>query len=615
MSDIIRLLPDAVANQIAAGEVIQRPASAVKELMENAIDAGATKVQLILRDAGKSLIQVVDDGNGMSDTDARLCFERHATSKIRKSDDLYTLRTMGFRGEALASIAAVAQVELKTRLVNTEIGTKIFIEGSEVKVQEPVAAPEGTSFAIKNLFYNVPARKNFLKSDPVESRHINEEFIRVALANPEIAFTMHQNGHLVYDLKKGNFKQRIAAIFGNNYSERMVPIEEDTTIVTMEGFVGKPEFSKKSRGEQYFFVNGRFIKDNYLHHAVSAAFESLIPKDAYPSYWLNIAIDPASIDVNIHPTKTEIKFLDDKNVYAILRATVKRALGKFSVMPSLDFEQEPSFIVPIDKMNSIPVQPTIKVNPNYNPFKTETNDGSSNRFRTQWNNVEPARTQEWLKAHEDLKKQNPAVQQQFENTSTEKSLSDLLEDLDDFRFVQVSPKHFTASSENGLLVIDIMGAYERIHYERYLHALEKKPAAAQQQLFPPQVHLSPADAQMVKELEDDLRKLGFDLSDFGNNTIVVNGIPSELESGNEEQFLHQIFEQYRNNKDQIRLSSHENLARSMTRSLMSRVNRKFAARELKQIAIDLLQCESPNYNITGKPILKWLHESDIQSLF
>jgi DNA mismatch repair protein MutL len=615
MSDIIRLLPDAVANQIAAGEVIQRPASAVKELMENAIDAGATKVQLILRDAGKSLIQVVDDGNGMSDTDARLCFERHATSKIRKSDDLYTLRTMGFRGEALASIAAVAQVELKTRLVNTEIGTKIHIEGSEVKVQEPVVAPEGTSFAIKNLFYNVPARKNFLKSDPVESRHINEEFIRVALANPEIAFTMHQNGHLVYDLKKGNFKQRISAIFGNNYSERMVPIEEETTIVNIEGFVGKPEFSKKSRGEQYFFVNGRFIKDNYLHHAVSAAFESLIPKDAYPSYWLNISIDPASIDVNIHPTKTEIKFLDDKNVYAILRASVKRALGKFSVMPSLDFEQESTFNLPIEKMNSIPVQPTIRVNPNYNPFKTETNDGSATKFRTQWNNAEPARTQEWLKAHEDLKKQNPAAQQQLSNSSNEKSLGDVLEELDDFRFVQVSPKHFTATSENGLLLIDIMGAYERIHYERYLHALEKKPAAAQQQLFPPQIHLSPADAQMVKELEEDLRKLGFDLSDFGNNTIVVNGIPSELESGNEEQFLHHIFEQYRNNKDQIRLSSHENLARAMAKSLLSRVNRKFAARELKQIAIDLLQCENPNYNITGKPILKWLNESDLQSLF
>ena len=395
----------------------------------------------------------------------------------------------------------------------------------------------------------------------------------------------------------------------------MVPIEEETTIVNIEGFVGKPEFSKKSRGEQYFFVNGRFIKDNYLHHAVSAAFESLIPKDAYPSYWLNISIDPASIDVNIHPTKTEIKFLDDKNVYAILRASVKRALGKFSVMPSLDFEQESTFNLPIEKMNSIPVQPTIRVNPNYNPFKTETNDGSANKFRTQWNNSEPARTQEWLKAHEDLKKQNPSVQQQLTSTSHEKSLGDILEELDDFRFVQVSPKHFTAASENGLLLIDIMGAYERIHYERYLHALEKKPAAAQQQLFPPQIHLSPADAQMVKELEEDLRKLGFDLSDFGNNTIVVNGIPSDLESGNEEQFLHQIFEQYRNNKDQIRLSSHENLARAMAKSLLSRVNRKFAARELKQIAIDLLQCENPNYNITGKPILKWLNESDLQSLF
>lgn len=627
MADIIRLLPDSVANQIAAGEVIQRPGSAVKELLENSVDAGASRIQLIVRDAGKTLIQVIDDGGGMTETDARLSFERHATSKIRKSDDLYTLHTMGFRGEALASIASVAQVELKTRLRGSEIGTRISIEASEVKFQEPCATPEGTSFAIKNLFYNVPARRNFLKSDPVEGRHILEEFTRVALANPQIHFSMHQNGLQIFDVRSGNFRQRIAAIFGNNYNERLVPVEEETTIVNLEGFIGKPEFAKKSRGEQYFFVNNRFIKDPYLNHAVSAAYESLITKDMFPSYWLNISIDPAAIDVNIHPTKTEIKFRDDKSIYAILRAAIKRALGKFSISPSLDFDQERAFEVPLDQLNQTPVQPTIKVNPNYNPFRTDHNKPTQQNSvsNLNWGRIETRRSSDWLKLHEDLNKapasnsnetntEQPQQMQMHAPSETEHSLLYILEELDDFRFVQISARVMSISHSNGLVLIDIPGAHERILYERYINVLDSKNAPTQQQLFPPRIQLSAQDALLVNELLDDLRKLGFDLADFGSNNFVIHGIPSDLDAGQEVQVLQMLLEQYRNNRDRLQLQGRENLVRSMAKSVSVKTGRKLAARELKQLATDLLHCENPMYGITGKVLIKNYGPDEISDL-
>src|SRR6195952_4257756 len=372
MPDIIQLLPDSVANQIAAGEVVQRPASAVKELVENAIDAGAGKIQLIIKDAGKSLIQVIDDGCGMSLTDARMCFERHATSKIRKADDLFAIRTMGFRGEAMASIAAISQVELKTRRYEDEPGTCIFIEGSEVLSQEACSANTGTSICVKNLFYNIPARRNFLKSNPVEMRHIIDEFQRMALANPLIFFTLHHDGQEVYHLPGAALKQRIVHLFGNNYNQRLVPVEEDTTIIKLHGYVGKPEFARRTRGEQFFFVNNRFIKDAYLNHAVSAAFEELLPDESYPLYVLFIDIDPSRIDINVHPTKTEIKYQDDKAIYAIIRSAVKRALGKYNITPSLDFDidnniQHMITPVPIEDL----VQPSISFNPDFNPFAPE----------------------------------------------------------------------------------------------------------------------------------------------------------------------------------------------------------------------------------------------------
>ena len=613
MADIIRLLSDAVANQIAAGEVIQRPASAVKEILENAVDAGSSRIRLIIRDAGKTLIQVIDNGGGMSETDARLSFERHATSKIRKAEDLFSLHTMGFRGEALASVAAIAQIELKTRLIGSDIGTKIIIEASVCKSQDPVATPEGTSLAIKNLFYNVPARRNFLKSNPVETRHIIEEFTRIALSNPHIHFSFHHNDLQVFDLKEGNFRQRITSIFGNNYNERLVPVEEDTTIVKIEGFIGKPEFSKKNRGEQYFFVNNRFIRDSYLHHAVNSAFDSLITKDAYPSYWLKIYIDPSKIDVNIHPTKTEIKFEDEKSVYAILRAAVKRALGRFSIAPSLDFEQERAFDLPLDKLNSIPVQPTIKVNPNYNQFKPENpyNPNVNSRERS-WSNLEPQRTDQWLKVHQDVEQQKVYHEELPEPV---RNLLKDVEEMPDERFVLTGTRILNVSLADGILLIDLPGAHERILYERYLHALVNKAVTTQQQLFPPRLQLSHDDALLVTELNEELRKLGFDLTDFGNNTIVIHGIPAGLDAGKETEVLQDLLEQYRSNSSRIEMSTDDNLARSMARSMSVKLIRNYQPKELRKIASDLLQCENSNYGVSGKPILVHLDATELLKYF
>src|SRR5690554_3977174 len=371
MSDIIKLLPDSVANQIAAGEVIQRPASAVKELIENAVDAGATKIQLAVKDAGRTLIQVIDNGCGMSETDCRMSFERHATSKLTSANELFSLTTKGFRGEALASIAAVSHVEMKTRQNGQELGCKILIEGSEIKEQKPCACPEGTSLAIRNLFFNVPARRNFLKSDPVELRHIIEEFHRIALAHPGIAFLMRHNDNMLFDLPASKLRQRIVNIFGDKFNERLVPLEEATPVLSVKGFIGKPEFSRKTRGEQFFFVNNRFIKSPYLNHAVIGAYKELINLNAHPAYFVYMEIDPSEIDINIHPTKTEIKFRDEKLVYAVLNSSVKRALGRFNLTPSLDFERETSFDFPDRPQNEI-VAPSIKINPGYNPFHTQS---------------------------------------------------------------------------------------------------------------------------------------------------------------------------------------------------------------------------------------------------
>ncbi len=605
MSDIIQLLPDSVANQIAAGEVIQRPASAVKELLENSIDASSTRIKLILKDAGKTLIQVVDDGAGMSELDARLCFERHATSKIKSVNDLFTLHTMGFRGEALASIAAIAQVELKTKRKDDETGTQVIIEGSEVISQEPYAGNSGSLLSIKNLFYNVPARRNFLKSNAVETRHIIEEFIRVALANPDIAFSLTHNDAAVFDLRSGNFRQRITAVFGNIYNERLVPVEEDTTIVKIQGYVGKPEFSKKVRGEQYFFVNNRFIKDPYLHHAVNAAFENMIPRDCYPTYFLKIEINPAHIDVNIHPTKTEIKFEDEKSVYAIIRASVKRALGKFSVAPAIDFEQERSFDIPLDKMNERPKPPSIQLTPGYNPFNTVVNK-EANKFQP-FAPEQKSAINRWDQL-------NKEIEQVFPQSAIAVP-SFAPDSLAESAFVQVYRQYIFVNAQPSVMVIDQQRAHERILFEKFTHSLKNNAPVTQQQLFPQPLEFTPNEAVVLSELLPQLRKFGFDIAEFGTNTFVINGAPEEVQVGSEKKLLHDILDQFMHHRDVLKVDAREQLALTLAKKLAVNSGQLLTPREMKELINDLFHCEHPYLTPSGKPIALTLSADKITRLF
>jgi len=501
MPDIIQLLPDSVANQIAAGEVVQRPASAVKELIENSIDAGADKIQLIVKDAGKSLIQVIDNGAGMSVTDARMCFERHATSKIRKAEDLFAIRTMGFRGEAMASIAAIAQVELKTRRHEDELGTCITIEGSEVLSQEACSANTGTSISIKNLFYNTPARRNFLKSNSVEMRYIIDELQRVALAHPEIFFTLHHNGQEVYHLPGTTLKQRIIHLFGNNYNERLVPVEEDTNVINLRGFVGKPEYAKRTRGEQFFFVNNRFIKDAYLNHAVLMAFKELLPEDTFPLYVLFIDIDPSKIDINVHPTKTEIKYQDEQTIYAIIRSAVKRSLGRYNITPSLDFDQENSIehlVTPIPIEEIVP--PTISFNPNYNPFNNDRQvEQDAPVYRSSSDYRSSPIPSNWDTLYEITKKDVNIQQQVYEEKSIAVDEQELNKPSERQLF-QLQNRFILSQIKSGFMLINQQAAHERILYERFLQQLQNHSGVSQQSLFPESVTLNSSDFELLKEL-------------------------------------------------------------------------------------------------------------------
>ncbi len=603
MPDIIRLLPDSVANQIAAGEVVQRPASAVKELMENAVDAEATIVKLIVKDAGRTLIQVVDDGKGMSETDARLSFERHATSKIKSADDLFNLHTMGFRGEALASIAAIAQVELKTKRAEDEIGTSIEIDGSVFKSQEPCAIQTGTSLSIKNLFFNVPARRNFLKSDAVEFRHIVEEFERVAFAHPHIAFSLTHNGSEVFNLTRGNLRQRIIALYGNPYNQRLVPVDESTDIVGITGFIGKPEFAKRTRGEQFFFLNKRFIKSPYLHHAVQAAFEQLLPHDSFATYFLFLDVDPKTIDVNIHPTKTEVKFEDERAVYAILRSSIKRALGQYNVSPTIDFNQEMSMDIPYSK-NGPPVQPGIHVNPNYNPFATNSpNTAPGNYSPKAFPQKENSNWQEMFTAHIKNEKLPPAelIPGMEEAQQTLQSDLESADGKNTITIWQLHERYILTPIKSGILVIDQQRAHERILFEKYLRALELNSANVQQLLFPETLEFSPADSAIITSLLEDFNSLGFDLRSFGNNTFVLHGIPAGTEEKNCVQLLEGVLETYKLNDQELHLLPQENIARALARQASVKAGRSLSVLEMQALADELFGCETPGYAPDGKP--------------
>jgi DNA mismatch repair protein MutL len=604
MSDIIHLLPDNIANQIAAGEVIQRPASAVKELMENSIDSGATKIQLIIKDAGKQLIQVIDNGIGMSETDARMSFERHATSKITRIEDLFAIRTMGFRGEALASIAAVAQVELKSKRQNEETGTNIEIENTIVLKQEPVSCATGTNIEVKNLFFNVPARRQFLKSNPVETRHILDEFIRVALAHPQIHFEMQHNGMEIFHLKAGLLRHRITQLFNHNYEEKIVPVEEETGIIRITGFIGKPEAAKKTRGEQFFFVNNRFIRSSYLNHAVVSSYEQMLPADSYPFYVLFLDIDPARIDINVHPTKQEIKFDDEKIVYSILHASIKHALGKYSVTPTIDFTIENTF-------QNIPAWLPSGTNEKQENASVQTKPGHS--F---YSNPKPAANWESLYDVTKGDKQTITVSAAWEK---EKNKSEQLgiEDYSDTSFppVQFHLRYILTQIKNGLVLIDQQAAHERILYEKFLQQMEDKQPAKQQQLFPQTIHFVAADFALMKEILPEVQSLGFDLQEFGENSFVLQGVPSEFITGNETKTLEKLIEGYKQSRSEVKFDKRNQLARSMARNRATHQGEKLSEQEMRQLIDQLFACSQPQYAPDGRLTFITFGLADLEKFF
>lgn len=603
MTDIIKLLPDSVANQIAAGEVVQRPASALKELIENAIDSGADKIQILIKDAGKSLIQVIDNGCGMSPTDARMCFERHATSKIRKAEDLFAIRTMGFRGEAMASIAAIAQVELKTRRFEDELGTFVCIEGSEIISQEPVSTMPGSSVSVKNLFYNTPARRNFLKGNPVEMRHLNDEFQRVALANPDIFFTLHQDEIEVFHLPKGSLRQRITHLFGNAYNQKLVPVEETTSIIELKGYIGKPEFAKKTRGEQFFFVNNRFIKDPYLNHAVMNAFQEVLSADSYPLYVLFIEIDPSQIDINVHPTKTEIKYQDEKSIYAIIRSAVKRSLGRYNISPTLDFNQETGFSQMISpKAFEDIVPPAIAFNPDFNPFSSEKKEREIPFLRNSQEERQTL-TKNWGSLYEIVQpeaQQNGLeldVNRQFEiGNQVFKSIGKQL--------FQLHNRFIISQIKSGFMLIDQQAAHERILFERFLEHLESRQGASQQSLFPQTITLNAVDFELVKELLTDIQSLGFQIREFGKNTMIIEGVPADIGKNiSELEILEHLLEGFKNNQSALKLNKRDSLARALARNTSIKSGQILSSEEMNLLIDELFACEMPNTSLSGKPVI------------
>ncbi len=580
--DIIQLLPDHVANQIAAGEVIQRPSSAVKEMLENALDAGSTEIKLFIKDAGKTLLQVVDNGSGMSKADLKMCFERHATSKIKSADDLFNIQSMGFRGEAMASIAAIAHVEVTSKLTDKELGTHLIIEGSKITTHEDCASSNGTSMKVKNLFYNVPARRNFLKSDQVEMRHIVEEFTRIALANPKVKMQLFHNNSELFHLPSSNLRQRIVNIIGDKKNETLVPIEEETTLVKITGFVGKPEAAKRTRGEQYFFVNKRFIKSQYLHHAVSKAFEEVIAYNYFPSYFINLNINPKLIDINIHPTKTEIKFEDENAIYAIIRATVKRSLGAYNIAPSLDFSQELSF--DLDFSNKEPKtlrQPTIKVDSTYNPFEKKS------EYK-----LDAAIEKEW---------KQPTLSEEFDSNNELNELS------------QIGNHFIAVPNENGLLLIHQRRAHKRILFEYFKNILSQQKGQSQQLLFPNEINLNNTELEFIVSMQKELNAVGF-IFEFKDSTLVISGIPPECQEENLHGIIENLIEQAKNS-EQLNINQKDNLAKSLATSLAISEFKKLADEEMKSLKNELLKCKSPSVCPSGKRTMINLKTADLKKYF
>ncbi len=607
MLSIIKQLPDSVANQIAAGEVIQRPASAVKELLENSVDAGASDISLIIKDAGKTLIQLIDNGSGMTSIDARMCFERHATSKINKAEDLFAIRTMGFRGEAMASIAAIAHIETKTRMHDEELGTHIIIEGSELKSQEACQCSQGTNIMVKNLFFNVPARRSFLKSNAAETRHIYEEFIRVAMVNPEIAFTLTNNDKVVYKLEKGSFKFRLVSIYGKIYDQRIIHIEQKTDLVSITGFIGKPQFAKKTRGEQYFFVNGRFVKHAYLNHAVNNAYNELLAGDVFPSYFIKIDMDPADIDINIHPTKTEVNFKDSRYIYAILHAAAKQSIGKHTLTPTIDFDVDPTVESALGSLPGKEIkQPGITVDPDYNPFANSPNHDYSKGF------LKPKVDQNWDQLYAGLK--NQAADKEDPPQKHEQKKIEVEEKQATSQFFQLHNKYIVSSVRSGLILVNQQRAHERILYEQYLERISRQAKASQQQLFPINMSFSHSDAQIIKELENELASLGFDMEEFGQNSFVINGLPVGMSESDTKATLESIIENYKKESSSLSFDKNIILARAMASNLSIKPGIRLEQEEMEDLFNNLFACAVPEKSPGGKDVLTILTIEEIDKL-
>ena len=609
MADIIQLLPDHVANQIAAGEVVQRPASVVKELLENAIDAGACTIKLLVKNAGKVLIQVIDDGKGMSDTDARLSFERHATSKIKVADDLFNLNTKGFRGEALASIAAIAHVEMKTKQAADEFGTLLRVEGSVFTSQEVIATLNGSSVAVKNLFFNIPARRNFLKSDTVELRHIIDEFQRVVLAHPSINFSMYHNGSDLFNLLKGSFRQRVVNTFGGKTNEKLVPVDETTEVLAISGFVGKPEYSKKSRGEQFFFVNNRYIKSPYLNHSISSAFEGLLQPGRHPSYFLNLQVDPKSIDINIHPTKTEIKFDDEQTIYAILRAAVKHSLGLFSIAPVLDFERDKNLDTPYALNGGEASAPKVEVDRSFNPFSKSSHTTPSYS--------KPA-SESWEGLYVGLESKSNTdnfSQVSYESDEMTSSIFDESTERKVQKTFQLHNKYIINTIKSGMVVIDQNRAHERIIYEDYLRKITVNEAVSQQLLFPLQLNLSTSVIYILKDLKQALETTGFVFSTFTSESVELIGLPVGVKESDVPNVFDQLIHDIENEIPDVNFSVSDLLSKSLAKSLAIKNGKKLERQEQEYIVNTLFSCKEPAVSPSNKTIFTTIKVDELDKKF
>ncbi len=602
MPDVIRLLPDSVSNQIAAGEVIQRPSSVVKELMENAVDANAENIRVNIKDAGKTLIQVTDDGTGMSETDARLSFERHATSKISSAQDLFAITTKGFRGEALASIASVAMVEVKTRREEDDAGTHIIISRSKVEKQEPCSCPRGSGFQVKNLFFNIPARRKFLKSDNTEIRHIIIEFQKLAIAHPVIRFSLHHNDSEIYNLPTANYRQRIIGIFGKHINQDLITVETDTNLVRIKGFIGKPENAKKTYGEQFFFVNNRFMKHPYFHKAVVEAYNNILPPEAIPSYFLFLEADPATIDINIHPTKTEIKFEDEKAIWQIILASVREALGRFNIVPSLNFDTEELIEIPATRAGAayMPPPPEIELDAGYNPFASDTINLSRadalERFE-----------RENLKGWERL---YPAPEKESPGQTDTKVIPESSR-----KFFQIRNKYIVCPVKSGLMLIDQKRAHERILYERYMDCLESNTYAGQKSMFPVSFVINPADMYIIREIEAGLRQLGFDLILTGNEQVSVSALPAGAGTEDPAEMLEIIIEEYKNSQSDPATLAKDKVAAAMASASAIHYGKQLTIKEMEVFFDMLFACKAPNYSPRGKPVINIITLEEIDKRY